>query len=435
MQNQQHKRIKWKFIITLLIVMNVLFTHNTNLAQDAPTTYVVQRGAVQDIVAFSGTFLPRDQQELFFNIPGTIQSVNVQTGDVVSAGTVLVEYSIADIQAELELAQAELNNLQPAAVQTELTAGIADAQFALASARLNLQQALDSAPISGAGVTIAQAYDALEQARRNYNNIIGDPTNSPQTIEAAYDAIRNAERGLEAANIGGATEGQAASLHKYTILNAENEVIRAELAYQEALNTTTTGVQGEDNIALDQLQARVDELTAALAQSSVNAPFDGVVLEVNVNRGDDIEAFENVITLALPEPLEVIAELSPEDAARLAVSMVGICEATGRPETAVQCIIRRLPGDNTSETVRLAASFENVLQGERIEVSIPIGVREDVLWLPPEAIRTFQSRTFVVVQTPTGETTTDITIGLRTAQRVEILTGLNEGDIVIAPEL
>ncbi|PJF20989.1 MAG: hypothetical protein CUN56_13365, partial [Phototrophicales bacterium] len=161
----------------------------------------------------------------------------------------------------------------------------------------------------------------------------------------------------------------------------------------------------------------------------------GVVLTVNVSRGDNVEAFEKVITLALPEPLEVISKLSVEDAARLAVSMVGICEVAGRPETAVQCIIRRLPGDDTSETVRVAASLENVPLGETIDVSISIGTREDVLWLPPEAIRTFQSRTFVVVQTSTGETTADITIGLRTAQRVEILTGLNEGDVVIAPEV
>jgi len=100
----------------------------------------------------------------------------------------------------------------------------------------------------------------------------------------------------------------------------------------------------------------------------------------------------------------------------------------------VQCIVRQVPPTNGSVSVRIAASFDNVTRGQLIDVAIPIGASESVLWLPPEAIRTFQSRAFVVVQTPDGEDVIDITIGLRTADRVEVLSGLNEGDIVIAPE-
>lgn len=436
MRNKQHKRTKSVFIVVTVIIVNILFAYQPNLAQNAPTTYVVQRGAVQDIVAFSGVLLPRDQQDLSFNVDGTIQTVNVQSGDTVSAGTVLVEYSVADLQAQLDQALVDLAALEESVgpgIQSSTT--ILDAQLAVATARLTLQQTLDSSPISGAGVAIATAYDALEQARRNFTNIIGDPTNSPEVIEAAYDAIQAAERGVEAANIGGATAGQSLNLHKYAILNAENDLIRVELAYQEVLNAATTGDGGVVNVDLVAARRLVDELTATIAQSSLSAPFDGIVLALNVNRGDAVEAFETVITLALPEPLEVISALSMEDAARLAIGMVGICEARGRPETGVQCIVRRLPGENSSESVRIAAAFEDdVVRGEQIDVFMPFGVSENTLWLPPDAIRTFQSRAFVIVQTPTGETSVDITIGLRTADRVEILTGLNEGDIVIVPE-
>jgi hypothetical protein len=60
-------------------------------------------------------------------------------------------------------------------------------------------------------------------------------------------------------------------------------------------------------------------------------------------------------------------------------------------------------------------------------------VRENVLWLPPAAIRTFQNRTFVVLQTPDGPRTVDVQIGLQTDERVEIVSGVEEGDIVEAP--
>jgi len=56
-----------------------------------------------------------------------------------------------------------------------------------------------------------------------------------------------------------------------------------------------------------------------------------------------------------------------------------------------------------------------------------------VLWLPPSVIRTFQSRTFVVLQTSDGERTVDVELGLQTDDRVEIVSGVNEGDVVVAP--
>jgi hypothetical protein len=106
--------------------------------------------------------------------------------------------------------------------------------------------------------------------------------------------------------------------------------------------------------------------------------------------------------------------------------MIGICQVANRPETAVQCIVRQIPltSRDADQTTRIAASLEEVAQGQLIE---------NTLWLPPQAIRTFQNRTFVVLQTPDGQAVADVTLGLQTDDRVEVLSGVNEGHIVIAP--
>jgi len=414
------------------------FAYLPVLAQDTPETYVAQRGAVQNIFAFSGTWLPRDQQVLFFDIPGTIQSVNVQPNSTVSAGTVLVDYGIADLQFQLDQAESSLLAAQESQVIEDNTGGILDAQLGLANARLGLQQTYDAIPFTGinaAQLGLQSAQDALEAAQRNYNNVIGDPTNSPGAIDGAYESLRSAQQALESAQNSYWGAAQGFNLYDYNIIGAENNLLITELRYQETLQEVLqqTGTSEVDEV-IQELQTQVDELTAQIAQSSLIAPFDGEVLEVNVIRGDQIEAFQDIITLALPEPLEIFADLSQEDYQRLEVGTIGICQASGQPETAVQCIVRQIPPTNGSVSVRIAASFDNVLRGQLIDISIPIGTSEDVLWLPPQAIRTFQSRAFVVVQTPNGEDVIDITIGLRTDDRVEILSGLNEGDIVIAPE-
>jgi multidrug efflux pump subunit AcrA (membrane-fusion protein) len=57
--------------------------------------------------------------------------------------------------------------------------------------------------------------------------------------------------------------------------------------------------------------------------------------------------------------------------------------------------------------------------------------KSDVLWLPPQAIRTFEGRRFVVVQDGAAQRRVDVKIGIEGADRLEIGEGLSEGQTVI----
>jgi HlyD family secretion protein len=85
----------------------------------APPTYVVQRGDVQELLRFSGRWQPRDQQQLSFEIAGTIRRVNVRRGDTVTAGQLLADYQITDLENQLASAQLELESAQANAASGE----------------------------------------------------------------------------------------------------------------------------------------------------------------------------------------------------------------------------------------------------------------------------------------------------------------------------
>ena len=150
---------------------------------------------------------------------------------------------------------------------------------------------------------------------------------------------------------------------------------------------------------------------------------------------DAVQAYNSVMVIGLPEPKEVIANLAISDANRLSVGMTGVCEVVNHPETAVGCVVRSIPlsSKDADQTTRVAASLSNVADNQLIDVEMPLQIVENVLWLPPSVIRTFQNRTFVVLQTPDGPRTVDVELGLQTTDRVEIVSGVNEGDVVIAP--
>lgn len=403
----------------------------------ARPTYLVQRGDVQEILEFPGRWQPRDQVNLSFEISGTIRQVNVRQGDTVTAGQLLADYQITDLEDQLASAQLQLES-----AQSSLESGaegsvnsVADAEIALANARLSLESTKAGSPwtsVASARISLDNAAISLENAQRAYDEALSHPENPASTVDSAYQQLQNAQNGLLSAQISYDSAAQSFNNYEFQIAQAENAVIQAELNLNQARGG---GGNPEGEQSVRSAQLTIDQLNADIARSSLYSPIDGVVLEVSIQPGDNAEAFNTVITVGLPEPKEAIASLAIGDAQDLSVGLVGVCFIVNRPESSVQCVVRRIPSSSqdADQTTRIAASLEEAQDGQLITVQMPLQVREDVLWLPPVAIRTFQNRTFVVLETPDGPRSVDVEIGLQTDERVEIISGVNEGDVIQGP--
>ncbi|PJF22529.1 MAG: hypothetical protein CUN56_05530 [Phototrophicales bacterium] len=448
---------KWIIGISLVLVLsgcagtpeNPDSTGQTTQATSTPVpippvaerpSVTVQRGDVVDEIIFTGQWLPRDQQELSFEIAGSLRSVLVQRGDSVSAGQLLADYQITELEDQLVTAQIDLETAQ---LRLETgTEGSADAvlnaQFALADANISLESTTNNAPwtnLESARIGLEDAQRRLDNAQRAYDNAIADPSTPASQVDSAYQSLQDARSALRSAQNQYYAAAQSFNQHQYSLQRAENAVLQREIDLEQA--QAGAGVDPEQVQAVRQAQIRVDQILADIARSSLYAPFDGVVLEVNYRPGDQVGAFNTVMTLAIPEPKEVVANLSFNDIQTLDVGMLGVCQLVNRAETAVQCVVRAKPFTSTDadQTVRVAADLQGDLQlGQLVEVIMPLETRQNVLWLPPRAIRTLQNRTFVVVRTPDGDRVVDIELGLQTADRVEIITDqLQEGDVIVVP--
>lgn len=403
----------------------------------ARPTYLVQRGDVQEILEFSGRWQPRDQAQLSFEISGTVRAVNVQRGDTVVQGELLADYQITDL--ENQLASAELS-LETAIANlnsgTEGSVGsVADAEIALANARLSLENTRGGSPwtqVESARLSLENAEQGVVNAQRAYDEAVSHPEQGASAADSAYQALQNAQNQLESARVSYYSAAQSFNNYQFQIAQAENAVIKAELDLEDA---RSGGSNPDGESAVQSAQLQVDQIKASIAQSSLYSPIDGVVLEVSIKPGDQAEAFSTVITVGIPEPQEAIASLAFNDTQDLSVGLVGVCQVANRPETAVQCVVRQIPLSNrdADQTTRVAASLEDTPTGQLIEVQMPLQVRSNVLWLPPAAVRVFQNRTFVVLDTPDGPRSVDVEVGLQTDERVEIISGVNEGDVVQGP--
>lgn len=408
----------------------------------ARPTYVVQRGDVQEIFEFTGRWLPRDQSALAFEINGQVRRVEVRRGDTVAAGQLLADLQITELENQLASAQLNLE-----AAMAALESGgegtvrtVTDAEIALANARLRLESVRNNSPwtsVEAARQGIQQAERELEAAQRAYDDAVSRPDTPASTTDSLYNALQSARERVRSAWNSYYSSAQQFNNYQYTIAEAENAVIQAEINLENARRGI--GVNPNDEQQVRSLQLQIEQINEQIRQSSLYSPIDGEVLEVNIQPGDAVEAFRAVIVVGRPEPKEVVASLAIGDAQQLSVGQVGVCQVINRPDTAVQCAVRQIPlsARDADQTTRVAASLDitapDLQTGQVIEVEMAMQVRENVLWLPPAAIRTFQNRTFVVLQTPDGPRSVDVEIGLRTDDRVEIISGVEEGDIVEAP--
>ncbi len=404
----------------------------------ARPTYSVQRGTVEETLEFTGRWLPRDQQDLAFEVAGTVRGVYVRRDDTIQAGDLLADYDTSDLEAQLASAQldldAALNRLESGADGS--VQSVEDAQFALANSKLALESTQANAPwtsLEAARIGLEQAQNAYDDALRAYDDAISRADSPAAATDSAWQRLRDAEIGLRTAQNQYYSAAQSYNNHLISVEQQENAVLRDERALQKAL--TGAGVDPDLVRAVQAAQLALDQIRDKIAKSSLRAPFDGVVLEVAVQPGDNAEAFKTVITLALPDPKEVVANLVFNDTQQLSVGMTGVCHELNRPETAVQCAVRQIPlsSRDADQRVRVAAQLDGLALGQAVAITMPLQIRDDVLWLPPAAIRTYQNRTFVVIQTPDGQRVADVVLGLETDERVEIVGGLSEGDVVVGP--
>jgi hypothetical protein len=123
-----------------------------------------------------------------------------------------------------------------------------------------------------------------------------------------------------------------------------------------------------------------------------------------------------------------------------------VVEPVSRPGERTDGHVRRLPypyGGGGSDTAARDQTTRITLQvspaeagfklGDLVRVMVVLGQAADVLWVPPQVIRAFEGREFVVVQEGEFQRRVDVQLGLQGDDRVEIIEGLTEGQIVVGP--
>jgi hypothetical protein len=151
-----------------------------------------------------------------------------------------------------------------------------------------------------------------------------------------------------------------------------------------------------------------------------------------------------VAVVADPTEVDITADLVTKDLSLLEEGQAAQIALSRMPDKLFDAKVMQLPypyGTGGGQTkvedqdervhLQLVRPDEvKVAVGDLMKVSVLIERRENTLWLPPAAIRTFEGRKFVMVKAGDRLQKVDIKVGVQGTDRIEILTGLEEGQII-----
>ena len=196
------------------------------------------------------------------------------------------------------------------------------------------------------------------------------------------------------------------------------------------------------DISVREASLGFDEVQFAISNTLLTAPLTGVVTALNLKSGREVQGYKAVAMVADVNLLEVSMSASPEYLNEIAVGMEATVLAASGLGEAAAASVRRMPvsdrvGEAGDDTLRVSLA-QSPLDlgyelGDLVKVTIILQKRIDVLWVPPQVVRTFEGRRFVVLQDGGAQRRVDVTLGVVGEERVEITAGLEEGQIVVSP--
>jgi multidrug efflux pump subunit AcrA (membrane-fusion protein) len=411
-------------------------------------TYKVQRGEVVEKIKFIGRVAPVKEEELFFRTTGWVRNVYVEKDDFVKAGQVLADLEIDDLERELESSLLDLERVQVRLdeAKRQLAHNIrrAEVEKEIVQLRLEAARAKDLTPQQEqAAADLEKVQIRLQQAQEEYDQIAW--RNDRATTQQAAD-LQQVTLDYIQAKAAYDLALEAIANHKYDVAVLEREVELAQITLDE-LNEGVDPLLKND---VEQAQLAVKKLQAAIADAQIVAPFDGQVLSEILVEGREVPAHKTVVIIADVGELEISADPGSNQLKELTEGMPVIATHSNRPGEQYPGYIRRLPypygGGGRSEgleetkqdkstRISLEVTFAEIdLEiGDLMAVEVVLKQKDDVLWLPPQAIRRFEGRKFAVVQDGEIQRRVDVRIGVEGTERVEIEEGLTEGQIVVAP--
>jgi HlyD family secretion protein len=299
-----------KYLTILMVLCGVLFlslscsSSTTTTTATKIQTAAVKKGNLVVSITGTGNLAYAKTEKLAFEMAGYVEDVLVSAGDTVTEGQELATLDTSDWNDQITTLERKLTSAQRSLADAERAVGskqlaVSQAELDLETAKYNLNNVED----------VKEAQDKIDAIQVKIDT--AESMLSVPDEDKSYwtDRIALLERNLEAAqkNKEAIIDGNGASVSTDVALEVAQCVLKVEKA-EMALEDAKVAVK---NAQLDQVNAELDVQEAQNNLDEVKnespiikAPFDGYIIKVNVNGGDEVQKGSVAVEIADPTQFE-----------------------------------------------------------------------------------------------------------------------------------
>ena len=339
-----------------------------------------------------------------------------------AAGTAAGDARIAAAQSVVDAAADKLKSMKAGGKPEDVA--VAQKSVESNQAQLDAAQAkLDALNAGPKAADVAVAQSAVDEAAAKADQAKTVLAGVPSSIQAAQAAVDSAKANVDLAH----------ALY-------DQKVSEMKAAGGKSVETAVAEKQ------LDIARLNVKQLEQQIEDSRIRAPYDGVVGQLAVKAGEQVQAYAPIGTFADPSKLSVTLDVPTTDIAKITLGQdaaLTLDAAAGKPlsEKVVNVptglVGVGLPtaagGDTKPVRISLSQLPSGLALGAPVGVTITTKQKDNALIVPSGAIKRFGGRTLVQVVGADGRRRdVEVGTGITTDADVEVTDGLTEGQAVVA---
>ena len=373
-----------------------------------------------------------------------IQTSQDALDDLLNPDTPSLESAVANAKSALAKAQANvLAQEQDTAAKTQLNQLIyAESTPTAEYTRLASETYSDDLYQDRLNLAYNKMMDTQDARTTNQLNSQSGALQAQMTLRNAQTTLADAQEALAVAKAGG--DKLALAQAKVAVHGAEVSLQAAQEARQELDAGADASEIATAQAAVDQKRLAVSNAEAALADTQLVAPFDGTILETNVNEGGQVTANTAILTLANLQTMQVVASVDETTIRQVSEGQDAVITFDA------------FPGQSFTGKV-LAVPLQGALQGDVMVYAVPLSLTgaeklalrvgmtanveiqeeqvTDALLVPTIALRQSNGLYQVLVPNTTDPNgaaeAVPVEIGLSDGTYTQITKGLNAGDQVL----
>ena len=335
-------------VLSLILTLSLIGVAAAGCSKKAVTTttttseVTVGTGNVTVSITSTGSMDYSDYENLSFAADGTIGTLNVKVGDLVTKGQVLavidsdfwsqnldtLTQALQTANRNLTNAKSNITNLENQVTAKELA--VSQAELALQTAQNNLavQVDQDQLNIANAQIALKTAQDNLDKAQANYESNWTIPdyiltyAQTQAQLKVAQDNLAAAQKALAA--------DQASTGH-LQIDQAQLQVVQNQQAFSDAKTAVTNAQTDEASAEQTVTDAQTALDTAKAISIQITAPFDGAVTTVNITQGGATKKGATAIVLADTSKFKASLMVNEADIPNISVGTMAAITATALP--------------------------------------------------------------------------------------------------------